>query len=127
MRRITLLGKWLFILPFAMYVLLHFTKADTGADFVPGWLPFPYFWNYATGLCVTAFIVSASIGKYDTLAALLMALYVFLMILLVHLPRAASDEQDLLNIFRNLSVTGAMLIYARYVARDRRLAWKPES
>ena len=118
MNRILNLGRWLFPLSFLMYVMLHFGKADTGADFVPDFLPFPYFWNYFTGLCVLAFIISALIQKFDKLATVLMALYVFLMIFLVHLPRAAESELEMINAFRNVMVVGALLVYARYVAKD---------
>lgn len=121
MEKIISSGKWLFILPFSMYILLHFGKADVGASFVPSWLPFPMFWNYFTGVCIVAFMLSCIIGKYDKLAAVLMALYVFLMIFLVHLPRAAESENDMLNIFRNTMVTGALLIYAQYIAKDKRI------
>lgn len=122
MNRLLGLGRWLFPLTFLMYVGLHFGQPQVGASFVPNWLPAPLFWNYFTGICVLAFIISCLIGKYDKLAASLMALYVFLMIFLVHLPRAAESENDALNIFRNLMVVGALLIYAKYVARDSRLA-----
>lgn len=119
--RIASLGRWLFPLSFLLYVALHFGKPEVGASFVPAFLPAPLFWNYFTGICVLIFIVSALIGRFDKLAALLMALYVFLMIFLVHIPRAATSENDALNIFRNLMVIGALLIYARYVARDKRI------
>jgi uncharacterized membrane protein YphA (DoxX/SURF4 family) len=121
MQKILNLGRWIFPLSFLMYVGLHFGKPDTGADFVPDFLPFPLFWNYFTGICILAFVVSAVIGKYDKLAASLMALYVFLMIFLVHGPRAGSDELEAVNVFRNIMVTGALLIYARYVAKDSRV------
>lgn len=77
-------------------------------------------WNYFTGILISAYIVSCLIGKYDKLATLLMALYVALMIALVHIPRAA-DENDRLNIFRNVMVIGALLVYARYATKDSRV------
>lgn len=118
--KITGLGRWLFIIPFLMYVLLHFGQPMIGASFVPSFLPYPLAWNYFTGLCIVAFLISTLIGKLDKLAALLMALYVFLMIFFVHVPRAATSENDLLNIFRNTMVTGALLMYAHAFARDKR-------
>ena len=66
----------------------------------------------------------------------MMALYVILMALLVHLPRAlghetgieamtadAAQEQELemVNVFRNIMVTGALMAFARYIARDKRI------
>lgn len=50
-----------------------------------------------------------------------MALYVLLMIFMVHIPRAGTNENDMLNIFRNLMVIGALLVYAKYAAKDKRI------
>jgi uncharacterized membrane protein YphA (DoxX/SURF4 family) len=121
MDKILNLGRYLFPLSFLLYVGLHFGSPDVGASFVPSWLPFPLFLNYFTGLLILAFIISTLIGKLDKLATVLMAVYVFLMIFLVHIPRAATSENDLLNVFRNIMVIGALLVYARYAARDKRV------
>lgn len=121
MNKILAIGRWLFPLSFLLYVGLHFGKADVGADFVPDYLPFPYFWNYFTGICILAFIISALLGKYDKLAYALMALYVFLMALLIHLPNAGTSENEMLNVFRNIMVAAALMGYARYIAKDERV------
>ncbi|GAB2490432.1 DoxX family protein [Algoriphagus taiwanensis] len=121
MEKLLNLGRWLFPLSFLMYVGLHFGQPEIGASFVPTWLPGPLFWNYFCGVCILAFIVSALLRKYDKLSTLLMTLYVFLMILLVHIPRAVESENDMLNIFRNIMVIGALLVYAKYVTKDHRI------
>ena len=136
MDRLLNIGKYLFPLSFLMYVGLHMGKPDVGASFVPDFLPFPYFWNYFTLVCIVLFIVSATIGKYDKLAYTLMALYVILMAFLVHLPMALGNnlpaemmgvdlartkELEMINVFRNIMVTGALLGFAKYVARDKRI------
>jgi hypothetical protein len=129
-------GKYLFPLSFLLYVGLHAGKPDVGAAFVPDYLRFPYFWNYFTMVCILLFIISALIGKYDKLAYSLMALYVILMAFLVHLPRAIGldipdemmaenlareQELEMVNFFRNLMICGALMGFARYVSRDKRL------
>lgn len=136
MNQILSIGKWLFPLSFLMYVGLHLGKPETGADFVPDYLPFPLFWNYFTALCIVAFIISAVVGIYDKLAYSLMALYVLLMALLVHLPRSMGYELglesmtgnisremelEMVNIFRNIMVSAALMGFARYVAKDNRI------
>ncbi|MBL7841479.1 MAG: hypothetical protein JNJ75_15155 [Cyclobacteriaceae bacterium] len=121
MNAILAVGRYLFPLSFLLYVGLHIGAPDVGASFVPSWLPAPMFWNYFTAALILAFIVSCLIGRFDKLAAVLMAVYVLLMIVLVHIPRAAVSENDMLNIFRNLMVIGALLVYARYAARDSRI------
>ncbi len=129
-------GRYIFPLSFLLYVGLHLGKPDVGAAFVPDYIPFPYFWNYFTLICILLFIVSAVIGKYDKLAYCMMALYVILMALMVHLPRAMGHDLDasammssidrekeleMVNFFRNIMVTGALLAFAKFVAKDKRV------
>lgn len=136
MEKILNLGRYIFPLSFLLYVGLHLGKPEVGAAFVPNYIPFPYFWNYFTLICIVAFIISAVIGKYDKLAYMLMALYVILMGLLVHLPRAMGQETgletmaadlarekelEMVNFFRNIMVTGALLGFAKYIAKDKRI------
>ncbi len=136
MDKILNIGRWLFPASFLLYVGLHLGKPDVGAAFVPDYLPFPYFLNYFTAVCILLFIISAFIGRYDKLAYSLMALYVLLMGLLIHLPRAMGYELNLemmtdsierekeiemVNIFRNIMITGALLGFARFVAKDKRI------
>ncbi len=135
MDKILVSGRYIFPLSFLMYVGLHLGKPETGADFVPDYIPFPLFWNYFTIVCIIAFIVSAVIGKFDRMAYTLMAFYVLLMALLVHLPRSMGNEVgaalmstdiakekeiELVNVFRNIMVTGALLGFAKFVAKDKR-------
>jgi len=119
MNKIISLGKWLFPLSFLFYVGLHFGLPEVGAAMIPKFIPFPLFWNYLTGVLILAFIISCLVGKLDKLAAVLMAFYVLLMIFLIHVPRAAESENDMLNIFRNLMVIGALLVYAQFSANDK--------
>jgi hypothetical protein len=125
---ITNLGKWIFLSGFIIYVALHFALADVGARMVPSFLPFPYFWNYLTGVFVAMFVISGFAGKFDKLAALLMALYIFLVALLIHVPGAIwgskmelDSSQEVVNIFRNMIAMGGALMYAGAYARDTRL------
>lgn len=136
MDKILNLGKYLFPISFLLYVGLHLGKPEVGASFVPDYIPFPYFWNYFTLVCILLFIVSAVIGKYDKLAYTSMALYVILMAVLVHLPRAMGSELrvenmtvdlarekelEMVNFFRNIMVAGALLAFAKFIAKDKRV------
>lgn len=129
-------GRYIFPLSFLLYAGLHLGRPDAGAAFVPGYIPFPYFWNYFTLVCILLFIISAVTGRYDKLAYCLVALYVLLMALLVHLPAAMGNrpgitvmiadmdrekELEMVNFFRNIMVTGALLAFAKFVAKDKRV------
>lgn len=129
-------GRYIFPLSFLLYVGLHLGKPEVGASFVPNFIPFPYFWNYFTLVCIVAFIISAVSGKYDKLAYVCMTVYVLLMAMLVHLPRAMGSDIDpagmmlsaerekeleMVNVFRNIMVAGALMAFARWVAKDKRI------
>lgn len=129
-------GRYIFPLSFLLYVGLHLGKPEVGASFVPDYIPFPYFWNYFTLACIVLFIISAVIGRYDKLAYSLMALYVVAMALLVHLPRAMGHEIaietmtgnierekeiEMVNVFRNIMVAGALMAFAKFIAKDKRI------
>ncbi len=136
MDKILNIGRYVFPLSFLLYVGLHLGKPEVGASFVPDYIPFPFFWNYFTLVCTLLFIISAVLGKYDKLAYTLMALYVILMAVLVHLPRAMGyelgtemmtaelmreKELEMVNFFRNIMVTGALLAFAKFVAKDKKV------
>jgi hypothetical protein len=136
MDKILSLGRYIFPLSFLLYVGLHLGKPEVGASFVPNFIPFPYFWNYFTLVCILAFIISAVSGKYDKLAYVCMTVYVLLMAVLVHLPRAIGNDIDpagmmlsaerekeleMVNVFRTIMVAGALMGFARWVAKDKRI------
>ena len=124
MEKILKSGKWLFVFSFSFYVILHLFLAKVGVErYVPKYLPFPYFINYFTGICILAFIVSCCVGRYDKLAAFLLAIYLVLVIIFIHLPKAA-EPMELLNVFRITNMVGAALMYALAFAKDKRMFFK---
>jgi hypothetical protein len=113
---------------------LHLVKSDFGYSFVHDYIPFPYFYKYFTQVCILLVIISALIFKYNKLAYTRTALYVILMGVLVHLPRSMGHELgtenmtadlmrekelEMVNFFRNIMVTGALLGFAKFVAKDK--------
>lgn len=119
MEKLLTIGKYIFVSGFSIYVLLHFSLPEKGVEMVPDYLPAKLFINYFTGVCILAFMLSCFFGKLDKLASLLMALYVFLAMILIHLPKA-SDPMEFVNIFRAIILIGALLMYAKSFAKDKR-------
>ena len=116
------LGKWFFALPMAVFGFLHFGPLEFSLPYVPQWLPLPAFWVYLSGVGLLLFTLSFLLGKWDRLAANLLALELFLFVLLTHLPTLINgDFLGLIATFRDLSMSGAALMFAHYAAKDRRL------
>jgi uncharacterized membrane protein YphA (DoxX/SURF4 family) len=122
MKNLATLGRWLFFLSFSFYVFLHLALPEVGVrDYVPKYLPLPFFWNYLTGVCLLAFMISCVAGKWDRLASLLLAVYLLLVILMIHAPNAGSNPMEMLNVFRIANMIGGALMYAGAFSKDSRL------
>lgn len=121
MKSILNLGKWLFILPFAVFGLLHFGPTEFTIDYIPDYLPFKIFWIYFSGTCLIAFAASAAFKKFDKLASVLLALELILFVFIIHIPKAMEgDFVQFIGIFRDTAMAGAALMYAKYAATDQR-------
>ena len=115
------IGKWLFVLPFAAFGLLHFGPLAFSLPYIPSYLPFPAFWVYLTGGCLVAFTASAILKKFDGLAALLLGIMLLLFVLMIHIPKAIEgDFLQVIATLRDTAMAGAALIYASVMASDRR-------
>ena len=121
MKSILNLGKWLFILPFAVFGILHFVPIAFTMPYIPDYLPFKVFWICFSGVCLIAFTVAAALKKFDKLAAMLLALELILFVLIIHIPKALEgDFIQFIGIFRDTAMAGAALLYAKFVAKDDR-------
>ncbi|MFM2269061.1 MAG: hypothetical protein RL757_2502 [Bacteroidota bacterium] len=122
MKKMIDFGRWFFVLPFLAFGFLHFGPLEFSLPYVPTWLPFPAFWVYFTGACFIAFALSAILKKYDKLAAVLLALCLFLFVVLIHIPSAmGGDFKSVIGAIRDVAMCGAALLYAGAYAKDNRI------
>jgi uncharacterized membrane protein YphA (DoxX/SURF4 family) len=96
-----------------VFGISHFVYADFTAQMVPGWIPAPLFWAYATGTAHLAAGIAIVAGIRVRLAATLLATMCGLFVLLLHLPRVIATPGSQLEwtmMFVALSITGAAWI-----------------
>ena len=118
------LGKWIFILPFAVFGTMHLIHADEMAGMVPAFLSGGAVWVYLTGIAQVAFALSVIIGKYDKLAAVLCATMLLIFILTLHLPGLTNMQMSKLamnNMLKDLGLVGGAMMYASRFAQDNRV------
>lgn len=121
MSSITKLGKWLFLVPFVVFGLFHFMNGDKMTGMVPAWLPGGVIWVYLTGAAQWAFVASVILGKYDKLAAVLLAVMLVLFVLLIHLGGMSNPDlaqASMGNLLKDIGLAGGALMYAGYLSRD---------
>ena len=114
---LTGLGKWLLMIPFAAFGIMHLLGADKMAGMVP--IPGGSLWVYLTGLGMIAFAASIVLGKYDKLGAVLTALMLVVFILTIHLPAVMKgDQMGMMGLLKDLGLAGGALLYAGAYAKD---------
>lgn len=93
--RLRLAARLLYGLCPLVFGLSHFAYADFTASMVPGWIPNPLFWAYATGAGHLAAGLAILFGVVPRLAATLLTTMMGCFVVMLHIPRvmAAPDSQ----------------------------------
>lgn len=117
------LGRWLFAIPFAIFGLFHFLNLEAMAGMVvPSYMPAKTVFVALSGAGMIGAAVSMLTGKYDKLAATLLAVFLLLLVVMVHLPATmnpAMQQNGMTQLLKDLSLAGAAMMYALNYAQDR--------
>ena len=119
MNSLTSLGKYFFITPILVFGIFHLVGAQKMADQAPfGGVAM----IYVTGICLVAFGISALLGKFDKLAAILLSVLMILIITLIHLKGATMNNgMAMVSALKDLSIAGGVMMYAHAFAKDNSL------
>lgn len=109
---LALISKIIFAVPFLCFGIFHLMKAKGMAGMVPDFLPFHLFWVIITGLCLIAAAFSLIINKYVKLAMFLLAVFLLVMILFMHLPAINNPQYEPMGLLKDLALLGAALYIA---------------
>lgn len=111
MNNLNNVGRIIFAVPFAIFGLMHFMAAGDMAGMVPSWVPGGVFWVYLTGLALIAATVALIAKKHISLAALLLAVLMFVFVLTIHLPMVmGGNNMSMGSLLKDLSLGGAALM-----------------
>lgn len=114
--------------PFFLSVFLilagiqHFLFAAFVATLVPVWIPGHLFWTYFAGIALIAGGVGIIVPITARLAALLSGIMIFLWVLVLHIPRAATaphDSNETTAVFEALAMSAAAFLIARDANQPR--------
>ncbi len=121
MGTITNLGKYIFLIPFAAFGVFHLMNGAGMASAVIPDMPANTVLVYLSGAAQLAFVVSVLIGKYDKLAAILLALLLLLIVLLVHAGGLSGENAQSAQsmLLKDLGLMGGALMYAGGFAKDK--------
>jgi uncharacterized membrane protein len=88
-----MIGRYLFIIPIAIFGLFHFMGANDMAGMVPSWMPGGVLWVYLTGAALILSVVAFFMNKKAKLAMTLLGVMLLIFVLLLHLPGVLGGNQ----------------------------------
>jgi len=112
------IGTIFYALVIGFFGINHFVYGTGMQKMVPSFLPGGVFWVYATGTCLLLAALAFLIDKQVRLAALLLALFLLLIVLTVHLPAVLhADDSNarrfpLTNLIKDTGLAAAALLLA---------------
>jgi uncharacterized membrane protein YphA (DoxX/SURF4 family) len=99
--RITPVGKMMFAAMLINFGMVHLLNATMVGQLVPGWIPFPVFWAYLTGVALVASGASFMFNLKTRSAGVLLATMLLLWLVVLHIP-AAIQWKDAVNVVSSL-------------------------
>src|SRR5690606_8510746 len=117
MKAITGFGKYIFALPFAVFAIFHFLRAQI----YQGYVPFPggTIWVYLSGLGMLLAAVAIITGKKDGLATFLLGVLLLIYALSIHLPNALNAPGgDWSSFLKDTAMAGGAWMYAHSLAKE---------
>lgn len=112
------IGTILYALVIGFFGINHFVNGTGMQRMVPSFLPGGVAWVYITGAALIAAAIAFLINKQTRLAGLLLALFLILIVLTVHLPAVinAPDEGarrfPMVNMIKDTGLAAAALLIA---------------
>jgi len=112
------LGTILYALVIGFFGINHFLNGSGMAPYVPSFFHGGVFWVYLSGAALIAAAVSFLIGKQTRLAGILLAVFLIIIVLSIHLPAVinapdeAASRVPMTNLIKDLGLAGAALIIA---------------
>jgi len=121
------LARYLFAITALFFGVEHFLHPDFApgvplAKLTPTWIPVPLFWGYLTGAVLLATAACLLLNKKSRLAATILGLTIFLIVLVIYLPIEISIPSDIGNavnyIADTLMFSGAALLLADALPKE---------
>lgn len=110
-------GRFLFAVPMAIFGIFHFMNGPMMVGMVP--IPGGVVWVYLTGAALIAAAVAILMGKQAVLATRLLALFLILTALTVHLRMVMAGNQDAMpNVLKDVALAGGALILSGVFAGE---------
>ncbi len=112
------IGTILYAVVIGFFGINHFVNVSGFQKMVPSFLPGGAAWVYITGAALIAAAIAFLINKQTRLAGILLAVFLLLIVLTVHLPAVVNAPDDgsrrfpIVNLIKDTGLAAAALLIA---------------
>ncbi len=109
-------GKYLYLIPFIIFGLMHFANGSQLTAYMPDWIPLKIVLVYIAGLGLVLAPVAVFINKKARLAMTLLGVLLVLFAVLIHLVAfMGGNEMEMGQVFKDLALAGAAFYMAGHL------------
>ena len=122
MKNITVAGRILFALPFAVFGINHFIMMDYYMGMLTSFIPKTAFTLVLTGLVLIAVSISIIVNKYVKLSSIVLAILLLIFIVTIHIPHlinGVNTTPTLIALLKDISLMGGSLMIAGIYSENR--------
>ena len=115
MKNITIAGRILFALPFAVFGINHFIMMDYYMGMLTSFIPKTAFTLILTGLVLIAVSISIISNRFVKLSSIVLAILLFIFIVTIHIPHlinGVNTTPTLIALLKDISLMGGSLMIA---------------
>ncbi len=115
MKNITIAGRILFALPFAVFGINHFIMMDYYMGLLTSFIPKTAFTLILTGIVLIAVSISIISNRYVKLSSIVLAILLFIFIVTIHIPHlinGVNTTPTLIALLKDISLMGGSLMIA---------------
>lgn len=123
MKSLTTIGRILFALPFVLFGINHFVMLDWYAGTFTSFIPLGPFTIMLTGFMMIVTGISIILKKYIQISALILAFFLLVFILSIHLRHLLDINSDktltIITLLKDISLLGGSLFIAGVYRDDK--------
>lgn len=115
MKNLTIVGRILFALPFAVFGVNHFLMLDLYVGMLTSFIPLGVYTIMLTGVLLFVASISIILKKHVQLATMVLAGLLFLFIATIHIPNLFKDVNSpitMIAMLKDISLMGGALMIA---------------
>jgi len=115
MKKLSIIGRILFGIPFAIFGINHFLMMDYYMGMLTSFIPRTGYIMILTGIMLIAASISIITKKFLKLSTIMLAILLFLFIVTIHIPHLAHGTETrvtLIALLKDISLMGGSLMIA---------------